>query len=164
MTNAKKVEEHPEEELWRQLKHVHAGMLGIEGSLSHLQPMSHFMDQEGGRLWFFTTRDGDLFKEIGAGAHAHFCIIGKHQDFHACLMGQLTESRDRAKLDELWNDIIAAWFGDKDDPNLVLLSFDLIDASLWASTRNPVKFAWEIERAQSSSREPDVGAQVEVKF
>ena len=52
----------------------------------------------------------------------------------------------------------------KDDPNLVLLSFDLIDASLWASTRNPVKFAWEIEHAKDSIKEPDVGAQVDVKF
>jgi general stress protein 26 len=165
MTNARKVEEHPEEELWRQLKHVHAGMLGVEGSHQHMQPMSHFMDQENGRLWFFTARDSDLFREIGAeGAHAHFCIIGKHQDFHACLMGNLKESRDRAKIDEYWSDIVAAWFGGKDDPNLVLLSFDLIDASLWASTRNPVKFAWEIEHAKDSIKKPDVGARADVTF
>jgi general stress protein 26 len=79
-------------------------------------------------------------------------------------MGNLKESRDRAKIDELWSDIVDAWFNGKDDPTIVLLSFDLIDASLWASTRNPVKFAWEIEQAKDSTREPDVGAQVDVKF
>jgi hypothetical protein len=35
---------------------------------------------------------------------------------------------------------------------------------MWASTRNPVTFAWEIERAKDSLREPDVGAKVDVKF
>lgn len=164
MSNAKKVQEHPEEELWRQLKHVHAGMLGIEGSKSHMQPMSQFLDREGSRLWFFTSRDSDLFREMGASAHAHFCVIGRHQDFHACLMGQLKESDDLAKKEELWTDIVAAWFNGKDDPNAVLLSFDLIDAAIWASTQNPIKFAWEIERAKDSSATPEVGAKADVTF
>lgn len=58
----------------------------------------------------------------------------------------------------------AAWWTSKDDPDIALLEFDLGDAAIWASTRNPVKFAWEIQRAKNSEREPDVGARAHVDF
>jgi general stress protein 26 len=164
VSKVRKTEEHPEEQLWKELKHVHAGMLGIEGSHSHMQPMAHMPDHDNARLYFFTSRAGDLFREMGGGSHAHFCVIGKRQDYHACLMGDLHESRDRTKVDELWNDMAAAWWNSKDDPDLALLEFDLIDAAIWASTRNPVKFAWEIQRAKNSDKEPDVGARAHVDF
>jgi len=162
--SVKKTEEHPEEQLWKQLDDVRAGMLGVEGSHSHMQPMGHMTDQDNARLWFFTSRGGDLFNEIGGGKRAHFCLTGKKHDYHACLSGQLSESRDRAKIDELWSDIAGAWFNGKDDPDLALLSFELDDAAIWASTRNPVKFAWEIQRAKNSDRDPDVGARAHVAF
>ncbi len=164
MSKVRKTEEHPEEQLWNELKQVHAGMLGIAGSHSHMQPMGHLADHDNARLYFFTSRSGDLFREMGGGSHAHFCVVGKKQDYHACLMGDLHESRDRAKIDELWNDMAAAWWNSKDDPDVALLEFDLIDAAIWASTRNPVKFAWEIERAKNSEREPDLGARAHVDF
>src|SRR5262249_52985610 len=114
MSTMTRAQEHPEEELWRQLKHVTAGMLGISGSTSHMQPMSHFEDRDNARLYFFAGRDSDLFKELKPGDKAHFCVIGKHQNYHACLMGDLRETKNPAKVDELWNDIVAAWFNGKD--------------------------------------------------
>lgn len=164
MSKVRKTEEHPEEQLWRELGHVNAGMLGIEGSHSHMQPMAHMADRDSNRLWFFTSRSGDLFREMGPGAHAHFCLIGKGQDYHACLMGDLNENRDPRMVDQHWNDMAAAWFKGKDDPDLALLEFDLLDAAIWASTRNPVKFAWEMQRAKHSEREPDIGARAHVDF
>jgi general stress protein 26 len=164
MSDTKKTAEHPEEQLWDELKHSRAGMLGIEGSKQHMQPMAPILDRENAKLWFFTARDSDLFEEIGAGKHAHFCVIGKKQDYHACLMGKLYEDKDLAKVDEYWSDYVGAWFNGKDDPNMTLLAFDLVDAAIWASTRNPVKFAWEMERAKNSSHEPDVGVRAEVAF
>jgi general stress protein 26 len=164
MSKVSKSAEHPEEQLWKELKHVRAGMLGIEGSRSHMQPMAPSLDRDNGRLWFFTSRDTDLFREIGAGTHAHFCVIGKHQDYHACLMGKLQENMDRAKIDEYWSDYVGAWFDGKDDPKMTLLSLDLVDAAIWASINNPVKFGWEIEKAKNNQRDPDVGVKANVAF
>ena len=91
-------------------------------------------------------------------------MIGKAQDYHACLMGELNENRDRGKIDQYWNDMVGAWFKGKDDPDMVLLEFDLLDAAIWASTRNPIKMAWEVKRSQNSDHEPDVGARAHVDF
>ena len=164
MSKVSKAERQPEEQLWDELSHVRAGMLGIEGSHSHMQPMAHMAEKESGRIFFFTSRSGDLFREMGDGAHAHFCVIGKSQAYHACIMGDLHETRDRAKIDELWNDMTGAWFKGKDDPDLALLEFNLLDAAIWASTQNPVKFAFEVQKAKHSDHEPDVGARAHVDF
>ena len=164
MSDVKKTEKHPEEQLWNEMKHVHAGMLGIEGSPSHMQPMGHMVDRENGKLWFFTSKDSDLVREMGEGAPAHFCVIGKGQDYHACLMGHLHRNDSRAKIDEYWNDMAGAWWNGKDDPNLQLLEFDLIDAAIWASTKNPIKFAWEIQTSKNSDKNPDLGARAHVEF
>lgn len=165
MGHTDKTEKHPEKQLWDELAKVHAGMLGIEGSRSHMQPMGHIKDKDGfARLWFFTSRSGDLFREMGAGAHAHFCLVGKGQDYHACIMGDLTENREQRKIDQYWTDEVGAWFNGKNDPDLALLEFDLLDAAIWASTKNPIKFAWEINKAKHSNREPDVGARAHVDF
>lgn len=164
MSKTQEAKEHPEEQLWRELKHVRAGMLGVEGSTDHLQPMTHFIDQENARLWFFVSRSADIVKETGTGAHAHFCMISKGQDYHACIMGNLSENTDRAKIDEYWNDVVAAWYNGKDDPEVTLLRFDLVDAAIWASTRNPIKFAWEVQQAKDSAKEPDVGTRTKVEF
>lgn len=165
MSHTDKTEKHPEEQLFEQLNLVRAGMLGIEGSHSHMQPMAHMKDKDGlPRLWFFTSRSGDLFREVGAGGHAHFCVVGKSQDYHACLMGDLHENRDRGKIEEYWSDMAAAWFNGKDDPDIALLEFDLLDAAIWASTKNPIRFAWEMQAAKNSEKEPNVGARAHVDF
>ncbi len=164
MGEVKKTEKHPEDQLWHELKHTRAGMMGIEGSHSHMQPMAHMIDREGQRLWFFTSKSGDLFREMGGGHHAHFCLINKDQNFHACLMGDLHENRDPAKVEEYWSDMVAAWFKGKDDPDMALLEFDLLDAAIWASTRNPIKLAFEVQHAAHSNDEPDIGSRVHVDF
>jgi general stress protein 26 len=165
MGHTDKTEKHPEKQLFEQLDKVRAGMLGIEGSHSHMQPMAHQRDKDGAaRLWFFTSRAGDLFKEMGEHAHAHFCVVGKDQDYHACLMGDLAENRDRGQIEKYWNDHVGAWWPTKNDPDIALLEFDLLNAAIWASTKNPIRYAWEIQAAKNSSKEPDIGARAHVDF
>ncbi len=160
MGHTDKTEKHPEKQLFEQLDHVRAGMLGIEGSHSHMQPMAHIKDKSGAaRLWFFTSRAGDLFREMGEASHAHFCVIGKGQDYHACLMGELSENRDRGKIEEYWNDHVAAWFRpSKDDPDIALLAVrpdGRRDLGLDAEP-DPL-CAGRSRRAKNSKKEPDLG-------
>ena len=165
MGHTRRTEEQPEQQLWEQLDKVRAGMLGIEGSHSHMQPMAHQSDKDGeARLWFFTSRASDLFRELSGGTHAHFCIISKDQDYHACLMGDLHENRDRGKIEQYWNDHVAAWWPTRNDPDIALLEFDLLDAAMWASTRNPIRYAWDIQKVRNSETNPDPGARARVDF
>ncbi len=136
--------------------------MGVQGASTHMQPMTQFIDHDNARLWFFGSRKSDLFREIGEGAKVHYYLVGA--SYQACLMGDIYETMDARRIDRYWNDIVAAWYESKDDPDMTLLAMDLADAAIWASTRNPVKFAWEIQHAKGNRNEPDVGARAAVKF
>lgn len=154
----------PKSLLWKELKDLRAGMLGIVGSGQHFQPMSHHVDEPGRKLWFLTKRSTDLFKAIQPGSVAHFVVISKAQDFHACMSGPIVEQMDRAMLDEMWNPVVAAWFDEKTDPDLAMIVVTLDSAALWASTSSTTRFAYEIAKANMTDSDPDVGVHNVVSF
>ena len=78
----------------------------------------------------FMTAAGQML--CGGAAMVQFASKG--HDLFACLAGTLRPETDRAVLDKLWNNGIAAWYaGGKEDPKLVLLRFDLDDAEIWTA-------------------------------
>lgn len=165
MSDLKAARENPEELLWENVEATTAGMLGYHGGPLHMQPMACFADRESRRLWFLTKNDTELYTKLGGGAHAHFCLISKAQDFHACLDGTLHEELDQTKLDEIWSPMVAAWFEGKDDPALRMLALDLKSAGIWASTGSALSFVWETAKANMREHKvPDVGVHREVAF
>jgi general stress protein 26 len=166
MVNTNKALKDPTGQLFDQLEDVRAGMLGIQGSDQHMQPMSQFVDREAEMLRFITARDTDLVTAIGVGATAHFTITSTSQDFHACMSGPITQSQNREKLKELWGPMVGAWFeGGPEDPQVVLLEMPLQQAAIWASTNNSLRFGYEMIKASvSDEAKPDVGEHVIVDF
>ncbi len=166
MVSLTEARENPERQLWDEIASIHAGMLGIEGSHMHMQPMAPNADPKTKTIWFYTKADTDLVKALGAGAHAHFCVVGKNHDYHACLAGRLEVSNDRAKIDEFWSAVTAAWYEHgKDDPLLTLLALRVDDAEIWASTDSSLKFGWEIAKANlNDEKMPDVGVKQHLTF
>ena len=164
MANLEKTNTDPEDQFWDQLDDVHAGMLGIEGSKLHMQPMGHQTDTKNKRLIFFTTRDAELTKNLKAGDKAHFCVTSKDQDYYTCMSGPIREERNEALIEKFWNPVIDAWFEGKHDPNMTLLIVDLENAKIWASTNNSIKFGWEILKANVKDTQPDVGITTDIIF
>jgi|AntRauMFilla1563_2_1112583.scaffolds.fasta_scaffold02998_2 general stress protein 26 len=166
MANVKRLHEDATGQLFAQLDDVRAGMLGVEGSAQHMQPMTHFADAETQTLWFITGRSTDLVAAIGAGRTAHFTITSTDQDYHACMSGPIRQSQDRARLDDLWSPMAGAWFdGGPDDPEVVLLEMPLRQAAIWASRGNVLRVGFEMAKAAIRSQDrPDVGDHVVVDF
>jgi general stress protein 26 len=168
MADLKMAEHDTEKQLFDEIDDIHAGMLGVSGSGLHMQPMAPQLDREARTIWFFTRKDAELVKAVadaGAGAHAHFCVVGKNHDYHACLAGPIREGLDAAKRDEYWNSVVEAWFdGGKDDPMLTMLALRLDDAKIWASTDSKLKFGWEIAKANLTDEDPHVGVTKHLRF
>ena len=155
---------NPEELLWDNLENVHAGLLGLEDSRAPMQPMAHHVDRAGRRLWFLTRRETDFYQELRSGSAAQFCVISKGQDFHASILGTISERQDPAMLEEIWNPVVSAWFTGKDDPELKMLAFELKSAAIWASTGGGLAFAWETAKANLTGGTPDLGVHNEIVF
>jgi general stress protein 26 len=153
-----------ERRLWKEVQDEQIGMLGVVGGEPHhFQPMTAFAEKDTGQIWFFTYDDTGLVKEIGQGGTAMFVFQTK--GLWACIGGRLAVQRDRERMDKYWNAVVAAWYPEgKDDPRLTMLCLDADDAQVWVSEAGPVKFAWEIARANLEHRQPDLGGRADLNL
>jgi general stress protein 26 len=165
MADISKTKSDPLQQLWDVLGDVHAGMLGVEDSGQHMQPMAPFIEKETNSIWFFTRTDSDLINAARTGNRAHFCVISKDHDYHACLAGAIDEVKSREHIDKYWSAPVAAWFeGGKDDPSLTMLQLKLDNVAIWASTNSTLKFGWEIAKANLTGKEPDLGYHTQISL
>ncbi len=122
------------EKFWTALADSPFVMLGLTGAQAghqHSAPMTAQLDRDANSaIWFYTSRDNRLAP--GGPAMAQFA--GKDHHLFACIAGTLVEETDPAVIDAHWSKDVAAWYeGGRDDPNLLMLRFDLGDAEIWSA-------------------------------
>lgn len=165
--NDAETRDQAEARLWQALEDTRVGMLGVHAERpTHMQPMTAFAERGANSLWFFTYRDTDLARDAGTGGrHAMFCLVSKDREIYACLGGELHLHEDRERMDRYWNPVVAAWYPEgKDDPRLTLLHMKLDDAEVWVSHAGPIRFAYEVAKANLTHDTPDVGERASVDF
>jgi len=153
-----------ERRLWNDLQRHQIGMLGVVGEgPRHFQPMTAFAEPDNDEIWFFTRNDTDLVRRIGEGCAAMFVLQAK--DLHACIGGDLTIRHDEARMERYWNAVVAAWYPlGRDDPHLTMLRLCAVDAEVWLTAAGPMRFAWEIAKANARRKTPDVGEHAHLRF
>jgi general stress protein 26 len=153
-----------EARLWDHIEKNNTGMLGLVGSHQHFQPMTAFLEREDNRIWFYTYKDTDLAEAIGAGADAMF-VVQDGQKLNACIGGRIRLEHDPERIERYWNAHVAAWYPEgKDDPRLTLLCLDAQDAEVWLSDGGPVKYAFEVAKANATKTTPDVGGRAHLNL
>jgi general stress protein 26 len=153
-----------EKTLWKAIEDHRTGMLGLMRDDQHFQPMTAFVERETNQIWFFTYKDTDLAEAVG-GAGGHAMFVYQDKDIQACIGGRLALRHDPERIDKYWGPMVAAWYPEgKDDPRLTLLCLDCDDAQVWVTDAGPVKFAWEIARANASKDRPDLGERTNLNF
>lgn len=148
-----------EKRLWDEISHHgRTVMLGAHvHPMRHFQPMTAICEPEEGLIWFFTRSDTDLARSIEEGKSA-MMIVQDGQKFQACVGGELTLQVDPARVEKYWNPVVAAWYPEgKADPHLTMLCLDVADAQVWISEGGPIKFAFEVAKANLTGQTPDVG-------
>lgn len=145
--------------LWDEIDKHHIGMLGLmSGEPQHFQPMTAFLDRAENKLWFFIYKDADLAESVGAGGGEAMFVFQEGRQFYACLGGVLRVQYDRERMDNYWNAHVAAWYPEgKDDPRLSMLCLDARDAEVWIADGGPIRYAWEVAKANATSSTPNVG-------
>ncbi|NIZ12094.1 pyridoxamine 5'-phosphate oxidase family protein [Phaeobacter sp. HF9A] len=155
------------EQLWRRLEDTRAGMLFVDDSAQHPQPMTHFADPESGAIWFITSADTDLVAAVGLGAEATFVYQSQKGDYHASIKGPLVVSESAEKLDSLWSAPVAEWFEKgREDPKVTLLQLTPREAGVWASESNSILVGLKLLTAAMSEdgTAPDVGVHRVINF
>ncbi|MET3205784.1 MULTISPECIES: pyridoxamine 5'-phosphate oxidase family protein [unclassified Arthrobacter] len=113
---------------------AHIGMLTTineEGALVS-RPLAVQDVQEDGDLWFFTGRGTSQVSHIQADPRVNVSF-GRRTEW-VSVAGTAEVVTDRAKIHEMWNQVVEAWFPDgPDTPEVCLLRVDSESAEYWTS-------------------------------
>lgn len=116
---------------WNSLAASPMVFLQLDSDPATAVPMTAQLDKDAtSAVWFFTRKNHPL----SALGPAIATFASKGHDIFARVSGALSVETSRERLEKQWNSIIEAWFpGGKDDPELLMLRFDLGNAEIWNS-------------------------------
>ena len=122
----------------------------------HSRPLAVLDEPFEGSLWFFTADPSPKTDDIARDPNVNVALSdGKS---YLSLAGTAAVDHDQARIDELWNPFVEAWFENgKDDPNVALLRVDATSAEYWAIDKPGVVRAFEVAKALITKQQPDVG-------
>ncbi|MDF7774989.1 pyridoxamine 5'-phosphate oxidase family protein [Sphingomonas sp. AOB5] len=117
------------ERMWEKLSKSPFVMVSLTGVDQHAEPMTAILDEDASsKFWFYTRRDN----RVAPGGPAMAQFTSKDHKVFACIRGNLTPETDQAVVDKYWSNMVEAWFdGGRNDPNLLMLRFELQDAEIW---------------------------------
>ena len=131
------------------------------------RPMAIAEATADGRLWFVTNVDSAKLEELTENPHVNVAMQADRK--FLAVSGTTRATRDRDKIDELWNDAMGVWFEKgRDDPELILLEVVPTYAEYWdRSGLEGVRFMFEAAKSALTGHtldEDDAGAHGKVRF
>ena len=106
----------------------------MDGGQLRSRPMSTQKFDENGDLWFFTSDKTHKVDEIEKDNRVNAAYSKPSDNVYVSVSGAASIVKDRAKIEELWNPVLKAWFPEGlDDPTLSLLKVSVEEAEYWDS-------------------------------
>jgi general stress protein 26 len=129
------------------------------------RPMATQQTESDGDLWFFTRASAAKVQEIQAHLRINVSYASPRENRYVSVSGTAALVRDRKKIEELWDQLYAAWFPQGlADPELALLKIDVEQAEYWdAPTSTMVEIAGFVKAAAADQRH-NTGEHVKVSL
>lgn len=168
MANLKAFKENPQKQLLEQIKDARCVMLGSPNAEEHMQPMApqlddNLIEKQPGVIYFFSDKTSDLGRAVLTD-NGPIMLTYMSKDYQACVRGKLYPNVNPEVIERFWDPVIASWYpGGKTDPNILILRFEMEDAAIWAGSNNPIKFFYEITRANLTDTKPDIGDRTHIE-
>ena len=102
------------------------------GDSTATRPMAVQKVDDQGNLWFMSSSDSHKNHELEMDATVSLFFQGsEHSDF-LHLRGKASVSRDRQKIEELWEPVMKSWFTEgKDDPRITVIKVGPTEGYYW---------------------------------
>jgi general stress protein 26 len=110
----------------------------------HSRPMATAQLDVEGSLWFFTNEFSSKVAEISHDNKVNVTYANSSTTTYISINGTAQVVDNRAKMQELWDPFVEAFFKDGlEDPNLTLLRVDVSDAEYWDNSEGVVAKAFK---------------------
>jgi len=122
------------------------------------RPMSTQEAEFDGTLWFFTSDKTHKVEEIEGDNRVNASYAEPKDNVYVSVSGTASIVKDKAKMEELWNPILKAWFPKGlDDPNICLLRVDVEQAEYWDSPSSTLVQVVGFVKALATGQRADGG-------
>jgi general stress protein 26 len=161
MANAKTTQDKAEQHFFETLKGFDQAMLVTHGATTglHARPMAIAGSEDDGSIWFITGADTPKVDELQR--DSAILAVMQQNAKSMSIGGRAEIIRDRAKIQALWKETFRAWFKGKDDPNIVLIRLNPVEAEYWDSSGlQGVKFVLKFAAAVVSGKPMDRDSQM----
>lgn len=96
------------------------------------RPMSFQKIDDDGTFWFLSASDSHKNKEIDENNEVQLLFQGSSYSDFLSLFGVAKISKDRGKIEELWEPILKAWFTEGiDDPRITVIEVKITEGYYW---------------------------------
>ena len=130
----------------------------ISGGHLRSRPMSTQEFEFDGDLWFFTSDRTHKVEEIEKDSRVNVSYSAPDDNKYVSVSGTATISKERAKMEELWNPILKAWFPDGlETPDLCLLKVNVEVAEYWDSSSSTLVQIVGFVKAMVTGQQMDGG-------
>ncbi len=158
------------EKIYEKIKDVDIAMLTTadkEKGTLHSRPMSTNKQVDpDGTIWFFTYDDSLKADEVAQDNNVNLSYAEPAKQLYVSVSGTARIVKDKAKMQELWNPVLKAWFPDElETPNIALLKVSPTEAEYWDANSNKMVQLFQMVRAIVTGTQADYGehAKIEMK-
>jgi len=122
------------------------------------RPMSTQEAEFDGTLWFFTSDKTHKIEEIEKDNRVNLSYAAPSDNAYVSVSGTAEIVKDKAKMEELWNPILKAWFPKGlDDPTICLLKVTAEQAEYWDSSSGTIVQVVGFVKAMVTGQRADGG-------
>ena len=124
------------------------------GKLVSVPMTNQEMDAEG-NLWFFTSTLAELWENIAAHPEVNLSFAEPNDSVYVSISGRAERVVDRAKIHEMWNPAVQAWFPHgPDDPHAMLVRVVSDTAEYWDSSASSMVQLFNMAKAVLTGTTP----------
>ncbi len=150
------------------IKEIDFGMLTTVDASGRLnsRPMSTNKKVEfDGDVWFFTYGDTPKVHEIETKPYVNVAFADPKSQTYVSLSGRAELVRDKAKIAELWEPELKAWFPKGlEEPDIALLKINAEQAEYWDAPSSPVAHAVSLVKALATGQAAHPGENEKVSL
>ncbi len=129
------------------------------------RPMSTQESEVTEALWFFTSDQTHKTEEIEKDNRVNLSYAKPDDNAYVSVSGTAEIVHDKAKMEELWNPVLKAWFPKGlDDPHICLMKVNAEQAEYWDSSSSTFVQIFGFVKAMATGQRADGGENEKVNL